>query len=59
MGKTGIEFSNKKCLCCGKIYPPKTDQKRCTCERGGWLLEVGTWHQPKTGGGTDATNKTV
>lgn len=53
MGKTGIEFSNKKCLYCGKLYPPKTDQKRCTCERHGWLLEVGTWHQPKNKGGAN------
>ena len=53
MGKTGIMFSNKKCLCCGKLYPPKTNQERCTCERHGWLLEVGTLHQSKTKGGAN------
>ncbi|GLB30987.1 hypothetical protein LAD12857_29100 [Lacrimispora amygdalina] len=51
MGKTKIMYSNKKCQCCGKLYPPKTDQKRCTCERAGLLVETGTWHQPKMGGG--------
>lgn len=47
MGMTVIMFSNKKCLCCGKLYPPKTDQERCTCECGGRLLELETWHQPQ------------
>jgi len=50
--KTRAISNNKKCLCCGKLYPSDTDQERCTCEREGWLFAVGTWHQPKVGGGT-------
>ena len=47
MKKTKIEYSSKKCQCCGKLYPPKTDQKRCNCKQAGWLLDSGTWHEPK------------
>ncbi len=51
MKKTETMFRNKKCPCCGKLYPPKTDQERCTCERGGWLLSVEDLYQPKVKGG--------
>lgn len=47
MSKTTIIFSNKKCQCCGKLYPPKTEKKRCNCKQAGWLLETGTLHEPK------------
>lgn len=58
MDKTKISSVWKQCMYCGKLYPPKTDQKRCNCERHGWLLEVRTWYQPKkTKGGANGTNK--
>lgn len=47
MEKTRAISNNKKCLCCGKLYPSDTDQKMCTCEHKGWLFAVGAWHQPK------------
>lgn len=53
MKETEIQYSNKKCPCCGKIYPPKTDQERCTCEQNGRLIIVGMWCKLKTGGRAD------
>lgn len=49
MEKTRAISNNKKCLCCGKLYPSDTDQKRCTCEQKGWLsqLEHGTSRRSK------------
>lgn len=38
---------HKKCLCCGKIYPVNTGQKKCDCEAHGHLYEAGYLDQER------------
>lgn len=57
MEKIRILYNNKKCPCCGKLYPANTDRKRCTCSHQGYLLIVGNWYRPKIGGVKFGTGK--
>ena len=43
--------SEKICLICKKRWPAVCGRKYCDCERQGYLYEMSTYYQPRTGGG--------
>lgn len=51
MDKIGFSDIRKKCLYCGRIFPPNSKRTCCTCKDQGRLFAVGTYYQPKIGGG--------
>jgi hypothetical protein len=51
MEKLRFSVIRKKCLCCGRSYPSSSKRTNCTCKDQGRLFAVGTYYQPKIGGG--------
>lgn len=47
-----MQFGNvqKKCMCCGKVYPSDFQGLNCTCTAQGHLFAIGIYYHPAVWG---------